>query len=62
MTQYFASELAAPSQEDDFLLLCTPFLIHWPLDTDIVLCTALLAAQLLPSFTRVADPNVEPEI
>jgi len=57
MTEYFVSELAAPSQGDDFLLLHAPFLIHWPSDTDIALPTVLLAAQLLPYFTRLADPN-----
>jgi len=62
MTQYFVSELAATSEGDDFLLLRAPFLIHWPSDTDIALPTAPLAAQLLPYFTSLADPNVEPDI
>jgi len=62
MMQYFIAELAAPSSADDFLLLRAPFLIHWPSDTDTALHTALLAAQLLPYFTRLDDPNVEPDI
>jgi len=62
MTQYFVTELANPSHGDDAFLQRAPFLTFWSTDTDIAQPSPQLASQLLPYFSRLADPNVEPDL